>query len=194
VRSSHRLDLRDRCTRAVKVGEVDKVASLAPDAFRAAFRMHPAGVAVITADSGDRPAALTVSSLTSVSAEPPLMAFSASSRSSSSGVLQDAETVVAHLVGSDQLWLAQLAATPGADRFADPDSWTRLPTGEPVFTAAPAWIRGRIVFRLQAGESSIFVVQALTAGGSDGDVGNIAAPLVYHSRTWHCIDEGSRLD
>jgi len=46
--------------------------------FREAFRRHPAGVAVITADPGDRPVAMTVSSLISVSAAPPIVAFSLS--------------------------------------------------------------------------------------------------------------------
>lgn len=54
------------------------------DTFKAAFRMHPAGVAVITTDSGDRPAAMTVSSLASVSTEPPMVVFSLS-RSAQTG-------------------------------------------------------------------------------------------------------------
>jgi hypothetical protein len=50
------------------------------DAFRDAFRHHPAGVAVI-ADPGDGPAALTARSLISVSADPPTVAFSLSAPS-----------------------------------------------------------------------------------------------------------------
>lgn len=167
--------------------------SLSPEAFKAAFRMHPAGVAVVTADDGQRPVALTVSSLASVSAEPPLMVFSVSSLSSSSAVLQCADTVVVHMVGCDQLWLAQLGATAGIDRFADTSTWTRLATGEPVFTAAPLWIRGRIIFRLEAGQSSIVVVHALASGGPGGEISDVKAPLVYHRRAWHRLDESSKL-
>ena len=46
--------------------------SLSADEFKALFRGHPGGVAVITADAGDGPVALTATSVASVSAEPPL--------------------------------------------------------------------------------------------------------------------------
>ncbi|RUU84284.1 flavin reductase, partial [Mesorhizobium sp. M7A.T.Ca.TU.009.01.3.1] len=68
------------------------------NAFREAFRHHPAGVAVITADPGDRPVAMTVSSLISVSAAPPVVAFSLSMKSTSSEPLLRAETMVIHLL------------------------------------------------------------------------------------------------
>jgi flavin reductase (DIM6/NTAB) family NADH-FMN oxidoreductase RutF len=177
----------------VELTPEDRKESLSAETFKAAFRMHPSGVAVVTADHGGQPVAITVSSLASVSAEPPLIVFSVSSRASCNPVLQRAETAVVHLVGSDQLWLAQLGATSGVDRFADTTAWARLASGEPVFTAAPAWVRGRIVFRLDAGDSSIFVVHALTAGVPEGVVVPRVAPLVYHSRTWHRLDESSRL-
>jgi flavin reductase (DIM6/NTAB) family NADH-FMN oxidoreductase RutF len=44
--------------------------SLSPDEFKALFRGHPGGVAVITADAGDGPVALTATSVASVSADP----------------------------------------------------------------------------------------------------------------------------
>jgi flavin reductase (DIM6/NTAB) family NADH-FMN oxidoreductase RutF len=44
------------------------------DAFLAAVRHHPSGVAIITADAGEGPVALTVSSLISISATPPMVA------------------------------------------------------------------------------------------------------------------------
>ena len=69
--------------------------SLSADEFKALFRGHPGGVAVITADAGEGPVALTASSVVSVSAEPPLLIFSVSALSSASEVLSRAETVVA---------------------------------------------------------------------------------------------------
>ena len=51
--------------------------------FLTAFRQHPAGVAIVTGDPGTGPVALTVSSLISVSVEPPTVAFSLSEASSS---------------------------------------------------------------------------------------------------------------
>ncbi|KAA9150774.1 flavin reductase [Microbacterium lushaniae] len=168
--------------------------SLAADTFKAAFREHPAGVAVVTADPGEHPVAMTVSSLASVSTEPPLLVFSASVLSSSTPVLEDAETVVVHFLTDEQLWLAKLGADKGADRFADASAWQRLPTGEPLFPAAFAWIRGRVAHRLEAGNSILYVVHALEASvpGDAAHAGD-SHPLVYHDRTWHRLGPWSAI-
>ncbi|WP_203585975.1 flavin reductase family protein [Subtercola lobariae] len=171
--------------------------TVTPDEFKAAFRNHPAGVAVITADAGDGPVALTATSVFSVSAVPPLLVFSISELSSSSPTIRRADTVVVHLLGADQIDIAKLGATSGIDRFADTSIWTRLPTGEPYFPAAHAWIRGRIVNKMEAGGSTVVAVQALeTKAPAPGDASadaNLAHPLVYHNRTWHRLDENSKI-
>ncbi|MDM4761751.1 flavin reductase family protein [Galbitalea sp. SE-J8] len=164
---------------------------LSPEEFKLAFRNHPAGVAIITTDAGDGPVGLTATSVFSVSAEPPLLVFSLSTTSSSAPAIARADTVVVHLLGAHQLDAAKLFATSGVDRFADPDSWDRLITGEPYLPAAPTWIRGRIINRMDAGGSTVVAVHALQAKQTDG---TDPAPLVYHNRTWHHIGEHSRLD
>ncbi len=170
---------------------------LSAEEFKAAFRNHPAGVAVITADAGDGPVALTATSVFSVSAEPPLLVFSLSATSSSTPTLMRAETVVVHLLSAGQLDLAILAATSGIDRFADTSIWSRLETGEPYFLAAPVWIRGRVVDRMEAGGSTVLAVEALDAktperGSPEADAAN-SRPLVYHNRTWHELGEATKI-
>jgi flavin reductase (DIM6/NTAB) family NADH-FMN oxidoreductase RutF len=169
-----------------------QVGGLSPDEFKLAFRNHAAGVAVVTADAGDGPVGLTATSVFSVSAEPPLLVFSVSDRSSSAPTLQRAETVIVHLLGADQLDLAKLCATSGIDRFADRSIWDRLVTGEPYFPAAHAWIRGRVINRMEAGTSLVIAVHALQAKLPD-EAGD-AAPLVYHNRAWHALGDHSRVD
>ncbi|MYS39753.1 flavin reductase, partial [Streptomyces sp. SID5998] len=46
-----------------------------PDLLRSVFRRHAAGVAVITARGEAGPVGFTATSLTSVSAEPPMISF-----------------------------------------------------------------------------------------------------------------------
>ncbi len=167
------------------------------DEFKAAFRNHPAGVAVITADAGDGPVALTATSVFSVSVEPPLLVFSVSELSSSTPTIRKADTVVVHLLGAAQLDIARLGATSGIDRFADTSIWARLPTGEPYFPAAHAWIRGRVVNKMEAGGSTVVAVQALQtkappAGDPSADAAEVE-PLVYHNRTWHRLGEHSKI-
>ncbi|WP_165064365.1 flavin reductase family protein [Marisediminicola senii] len=188
--------LPDTTTGAFHVVD-DGTAVLSPEEFKAAFRNHPAGVAVITADAGDGPVALTATSVFSVSADPPLLVFSLSKTSGSTPTLMRAQTVVVHLLTERQLDIAVLGATSGVDRFADTSIWARLPTGEPYFTAAPVWIRGKVVDRMQAGGSTVLAVEALEArsperGSPEADAGN-SRPLVYHNRTWHALSEASKL-
>lgn len=169
-------------------GDSDAVTA---DEFKGAFRQHPGGVALITAEHNHTPVALTATSVFSVSVDPHLVVFSISDTSSSSPVVKLADTVVIHLLGADQLHLAKLGATSGIDRFADTSLWTRLHTGEPVFHEAPTWIRARVLERLSTGTATVIVAEALRVslpGTQDAPV-----PLVYHDRTWHQLGEASML-
>lgn len=168
--------------------------SVTADEFKALFRGHPAGVAVITADTGSGPVALTATSVASVSTDPPLLIFSLSTQSSATATIAAASTIVVHLLDSEDLELARLASTSGIDRFADLDSWTRLSTGEPVYHGTRAWIRAAIVSRMEAGDSVVVAAHALqsatlreTVPDEPGDA------LVYHNRTWYRLDEASRI-
>ncbi|KAA9111434.1 flavin reductase family protein [Microbacterium rhizomatis] len=161
------------------------------DDFKSAFREHPGGVSLITADAGDGPVALTATSVASVSVDPPLLVFSVSALSSSAPTLAAAETVVVHLLEADQLPLAQLGATSGIDRFADTDAWTRLVTGEPVFHGVPRWIRARVLNRFDAGGSTVFVAHAVQVNVPDTHSGR---GLVYVNRQWHHLGEHSRIE
>jgi flavin reductase (DIM6/NTAB) family NADH-FMN oxidoreductase RutF len=165
-------------------------AGLGADDFKLAFRNHPAGVAVITADAGDGPVGLTATSVFSVSADPALLVFSISSLSSSAATFNRADTLVVHLLGADQLETAKLFAAKGVDRFADRSTWDRLITGEPYLPSAPVRIRGRIINRMEAGGSTVIAVHALEAWIAETET----APLVYHNRSWHHIGAHSRLE
>jgi flavin reductase (DIM6/NTAB) family NADH-FMN oxidoreductase RutF len=165
--------------------------SLSSDDFKAAFRQHPAGVAVITADSGNGPVMLTATSVSSVSADPALLMFSLSAHSSSTPTIRRADTVVVHLLGAGQLELAKLGATSGIDRFANTDLWSTLPSGEIYFPGARAWIRGRVLTSMDAGGSAIVLVEAIEASSQEGAEEQV--PLVYYNRTWHELGAHSQV-
>ncbi|HEY0247862.1 MAG TPA: flavin reductase family protein [Gryllotalpicola sp.] len=169
-----------------------ELGGLPADQFKLAFRHHPAGVALITADAGDGPVAMTATSVFSVSAEPPLLVFSISDQSSASETINRAEILIVHLLSADQLDLAKLGATSGIDRFADTSIWDRLITGEPYFPAVRTWIRGRVIDRMRAGTSTVIAVHALQAKLPTTEEEK-AAPLVYHSRTWHELTGESQI-
>lgn len=169
--------------------------SLSPDEFKSLFRGHPGGVAVITADAGDGPVALTATSVVSVSAEPPLLIFSISTLSSSAPVLARAQTVVVHLLDANDLGVAKLGAARGVDRFAHQQGWSRLPTGEPVYDGVRAWVRCAVVNRMDAGTSTVIAAHALESSIAR-DLGHDDAgdALVYHNRAWHRLSDLSRIE
>lgn len=165
---------------------------LSPEEFKMAFRHHPAGVAVITADIGTGPVGLTASSVFSVSADPAVLVFSLSADASATPTILQAETVVVHMLLADQIDLAKLCATSGVDRFADTSMWDRLPTGEPYFKNVQARIRGRIINKMPIGNSTVVAVHALEAYVPDEEPAS--NPLVYHNRTWHHLGPHSKIN
>src|SRR5690625_3641361 len=162
------------------------------DEFKAVFRMHPAGVALITAIAGHEEVALTASSLSAVSADPPMVMFSISRQSSSIPVLEAADSAVVHLLSAGNQDLAELGALSGIDRFADTWRWSYLHTGEPVFRGVPAWLRVDIARRLPAGEAVVFLaeVQSMYVDGRAEDHDG----LVYRNKSWHRIEGAEMRD
>ena len=158
--------------------------------FKAAFRHHAAGVAVVTADVGG-PIALTASSVTSVSADPAVLLFSVSSTTVTGRALATAPSAVVHLLDADDHALAVRCADPMADRFADALTWERLATGEPAFVGPRLLLRGEVCERLAFGEATVLVlaVTDIIDRGSEGAPRR--APLAYVDRGWHALGPGS---
>lgn len=164
---------------------------VSPDAFKHAFRLHAAGVSVISADAGDGPVALTASSVSSASADPPVLTLAISRSTSSAATLITASSLVVHLLGADQLELAIRCATPGTDRFADPSWWERLPTGEPAFVGSRARLVGDVIDRRTYGDSTVLALRVRSIETAADAVAR--APLTYHDRAWHQLDAGSQI-
>lgn len=166
--------------------------SISEEAFKAAFRGHPGGVALITATGPGGHVALTATSVASVSADPPLLVFSVSHRSSAAPTIRSASSVVVHLLDAPHLELARLGALHGADRFADDRLWTTLPTGEPVFHG-PVWLRSIVVDTLGAGTATVVVAEPVETNLL-GERDNAGGALVYHGHRWHRLGPASRVD
>ncbi|HET6672722.1 MAG TPA: flavin reductase family protein [Agromyces sp.] len=164
------------------VAAVDPWEAADPENFASLFRAQPGGVAVITADDGSGPVALTATSVSSVCVAPPLLVLSASDRSSAAPTIVAAETLVVHFLDVGDLEIAKLAATSGAERFTDRLRWSRLPSGEPIYDGVARKVRVRTVDRIRAGGATLLIAEAL-------DVHSAPAadrhPLVYHDRAWH---------
>ncbi|HEV7185069.1 MAG TPA: flavin reductase family protein [Leifsonia sp.] len=165
------------------------------DEYRTLFRRHPAGVAVVALRHGGRPVGFTATSVISVSAAPPLLAFSLQATSSSWPAVRTATTLAVSFLAAGQEDVSARFSASGVDRFAN-GGWHSLATGEPVIDGAAQWVRGTIVQRTDTGGSYLITVQAIETSvrPADGTVG-IAnpIPLVYHDRAYHRIGAHSRV-
>ena len=169
--------------------------SLSPDHFKSIFRHHPAGVAVVTLRHRERLVGFTATSVISVSAEPPLLAFSVAGGSSSWVPLTETETVVVNFLSAEQVDLSARFATSGIDRFAC-GGWSLLDSGEPVLDDTPRWLRAEIIQRTPVGSSHLVCLRAVSssvdhapASPANGHV----PPLVYHDRVYHQLGTASAL-
>ncbi|MDP9589303.1 UNVERIFIED_ORG: flavin reductase (DIM6/NTAB) family NADH-FMN oxidoreductase RutF [Shinella zoogloeoides] len=156
------------------------------EAFLAAFRHHPSGVAIITAEGAEGPVALTVSSLISISASPPMVAFSLSASSSSAKVVERAASVVVHFVRRADMQLARLCATSGKDRFGPDVRWSRLDSGEPYYPQVELWFRAALRGRLET-PGACLVTAELTSVSDGAHATRQAEALVYSNRAWHAL-------
>jgi flavin reductase (DIM6/NTAB) family NADH-FMN oxidoreductase RutF len=146
-----------------------------PDLLRSVFRRHAAGVAVITARGDAGPVGFTATSLTSVSAEPPLLSFGIGTGASSWPAIATAGHVGVHILGEHQQELAGTFARSGADRFGAPTAWREGPEGVPLLDDVLAWLVCRVVGRVPAGDHRIVLAEVLL-----GDPAGVGRPLLYH--------------
>ncbi|HXH33698.1 MAG TPA: flavin reductase family protein [Plantibacter sp.] len=150
------------------------------DGFKAAFRDHPAGVALISAATDRGDVGLTASSVASVAVDPPMLSFSVTRATGSAGGLLGADTVVVHLLADHHVDVAKAFAKTGEPRFTPEQQWARLETGEPYLPTARAVLRCRIVQAIPAGSSMLVIAEVLDVlpAGSD------APALLYQNRNF----------
>ena len=107
--------------------------------FRQVLGHFPTGVTVITADGPDGPVGLAIGSFTSVSLDPPLVAFCPDKRSSSWPRIREAGVFCVNVLGEDQELVCRTFASKGADKFKG-IGWEPTSTGSPKLAGVLAWI------------------------------------------------------
>ena len=144
--------------------------------LRGLMRYWPHGVSVLTVDyEGDR-MGVTVSSLVSLSLDPPLVGISISLQASLHELLRDAGAWAVSILSGEQEHLAQhfarsvppLVLWDGIEVRADD---ARLLAG------SAGWLKARTVDELAAGDHTFFVGEVESI-----EVGNAATSLTYVHR------------
>jgi len=142
--------------------------------FRDVLGHFPTGVTIVTAiDQAGRPAGFAVGSFTSVSLDPPLVAFLPARSSTTFPKVREAASFCVNVLGSDQEEVCRLFAARGDDRFGRL-GWTPAPSGAPVIDGASAWLDCTIETVHEAGDHFIVVGRV-----HDLDVVHLGPPLVF---------------
>ena len=151
-------------------------------AFLTAFSLHPAGVAVITAnDKSGHPVGFTATSLASFSALPPRASFNISQFASSYRALTVGASVLLHFLAEDQMSIAQRMAGDAAERFAG-DHWALDEKGLPRIHGVRAVLEAHVVSRNEVGDNAAVVVEI-----DGGETNEDRKPLVYVERRYHSV-------
>ena len=152
------------------------------DQFKAGFRRYPTGVAVVAASTETGPVGATVSSVASVSANPPMLSFSVSRSGRSGPALTGSDRLAVHVLTASQADLAAAFADRTAPRFTAEQGWT-LPEGRPpILDDAAVSFSGQVVRVVPAGEAWLVLLAVDTI-----DLGESTDPLLHHDRRYRSL-------
>ncbi len=111
-----------------------------PVQFREVMGNYPTGVTVVTAvDDDDKPIGMVVGTFSSVSLDPPLIAFLPQTRSSTYARLRDARAYCVNVLAHDQVDVCRLLSGSNPDKF-DLVEWKPSALGAPMIEGAVAYI------------------------------------------------------
>ncbi|WP_229054362.1 flavin reductase family protein [Aeromicrobium sp. Leaf350] len=150
--------------------------------LRQAFRLYPSGVAIVTAATPEGPVGLTVSSLASVSAEPPVLSFSLSSATRSAAALLEASEVAVHVLPARRAELAADFARSGAPRFTPEQGWLMPAGAPPRLPDAVVSLVGPVRDRVPVADSVLVLVDVTSTL-----IGPPSAPLLHLDRGFRSV-------
>ncbi|MGW0003656.1 flavin reductase family protein [Nocardia grenadensis] len=129
--------------------------SIDPARFREVLGHYPTGVAVITAiDADGQPVGMVVGSFTSVSLDPPIVAYLPTRESYTYARLRTSGHFCVNVLAADQRDLCARFAARGADKFAGV-GWSPAPSGSPILDGAVTWIDCAVSDELDGGDHYI---------------------------------------
>ena len=140
------------------------------DAFLDAMAELARGVALVTCSVGDRTWGTTITSLTSVSLEPPTMLIALTTESRAARAIAAEGWFGIVLLGHDQVQLARVCAVAGAAKFVD----------DGQLDGAAAGFECEVVGTAVVGETTVFYGSVRSAWADAAG----KAPLLHHRRRY----------
>ena len=142
--------------------------------FRQVLGHFATGVTVVTTAEEGEPAGLSVNSFTSVSLEPPLVAFCVASASRTWPVIRATGSFCVNILAEDQEHLSRAFARRSPDKFRGV-GWRPAESGSPILAGTLAWVDCSVEAEHSAGDHLIVVGRVLDMG-----VAHEEGPLVFY--------------
>ena len=136
---------------------VNPQSSLDPITFRRVLGHHPTGASVVTAMGDDgRPAGMVVGTFTSVSLDPPLVAFLPDKSSTSWPRIREAGSFCVNVLSASQQQISRQFAQSGGEKFRG-IGWRPASSGAPIIEGTVAWVDCDIEQVFESGDHYIVI-------------------------------------
>ena len=151
------------------------LAAVDAERFRAALRLVPEPVAIVTTVHQGQRHGLTATAFSSVSAEPPQILVCVNQRATSWGLIRDSRRFTVNFLAAEHRGLAEAFARSGEDRIEHFGlaQWNALASGSPVLVDAIAALDCTVVQHQLVGTHLILVGRVVGVALGPGE------PLLY---------------
>lgn len=153
--------------------------------FREVLGSYPTGVAIVTAiDDHGMAVGMVVGTFTSVSLDPPLIAYMPMKSSRTFARLSASPTFCVNILAADQETACQHFASAAEDKFAGL-AWHPSPSGNPILDGVVAWIDCDYASVTETGDHYIVL-----GGVLNMELERDTAPLLYFQRGYGRFSAG----
>ena len=157
-----------------------------PQRLRQVLGHYPTGVTVVTAvDEDGEPTGMVLGSFTSVSLDPPLVAYLPQKSSSSYARLRASRSFCVNVLSADQEELCRSFASRHTRHTVEADTRPGI-TGVPVLSDALAYLECRIDREVDGGDHVIVIGEVI-----DLAVQREEGPLTFFRNTFHRLPAAS---
>ena len=158
-----------------EVVEIDgEAAQAAARQYRDVLGQYASGVTVITTMVGGSPVGMTCQSFTSVSLDPPLVAFLPQKTSRAFAAIRQTRRFCVNILAADQTDISNAFASRAEDKFVGIE-WEPTDSGSPRLEGTVGWVDCIVQDVHEAGEHYLVIGKVEELGQGDAD-----NPLLFH--------------
>jgi|SRR5690625_5188165 len=147
------------------------------DLFRESMSRLAGAVSIVTSKVDNRDWSLTISSVCSISMDPPLLMVSLQSDKVSTKSILSTNEFKVNLLSEEQISLAKFGAKPGTPKFLDEYFSENNSNKSQLTEDSLATIQCNLYKSIEAGDHTILLGLV-----KEVELGNLTKPLLYYSR------------